>query len=143
MVGEEGEFDWIFEETANQVDAPVALNHFQFCTEYADEYVLLQHETLGYANGNIYTMIRLNKNGSPVFSEMIPLPKMVYGCLFCDVMVNDKMLVLYGGVYDPDYQYVATAAAINQSAEVLWLKENTSSSSIGAAESLSDRYLFL
>lgn len=141
-IGEEGEFEWFFEEAANQVDAPGALKHFQFCAEDADEYVLLQHEVLGYPNGNVYTMIRLSKEGSPVFSEMIPLPKMEFGCLFSNVMVNDKMLVLYGGVCDPDYQYVATAAAINQSAEVLWLKKNSNSSGIGAAESFRNRCFF-
>lgn len=141
-VGEEGEFEWVFEEAANQVDAPKALKHFPFCAEHGDEYVLLQHEALGYPNGNVYTMIRLSKEGSPVFSKMIPLPKMEYGCLFFNVMVNDEMLVLYGGVCDSDYQYVATAAAINPSAEVLWIKEYSNSSGIGAAESFHNRYCF-
>lgn len=103
---------------------------------------MLKLEALGYPNGEIYTMIRLTKEGSPVFSEMIPLPKMEYGCHFFDVMVNDKTLVLYGGVCDPDYQYVATAAAINLSAEVLWLKDYSNFSGFAAAVSLCDRSLF-
>lgn len=81
-VGGKGEFEWIFEGEVNQVNTPGTLKHFEFCTEYANEYVLLQHEALGYPNGNVYTIIRLGKDGSPVFCETIPLSKMEFGCHF-------------------------------------------------------------
>lgn len=141
-VGKKGEYEWVFEGEVNQVDAPGTLKHFEFCTEYADEYVLLQHEALGYPNGNVYTMIRLRKDGLPVFRETIHLSKMEFGCLFSNVMVNGETLVLYGGVCASDYQYIATVAAINKSAEVLWLKENAESVGVGAAGNFNGRYYF-
>lgn len=139
-VGGKGKYEWVFEGEINQVDAPGTLKHFEFCTEYADEYVLLQHEALGYPNGNVYTMIRLRKDGSFVFSETIHLPKMEFGCHFSNVMVNGETLVLYGSVCASDYQYIATVAAINEQAEVLWLKENAESIGVGAAESFNGCY---
>ena len=141
-VGKKGEYEWVFEGEANQVDAPGFLKHFEFCTEYASEYVLLQHEALGYPDGNVYTMIRLTKDGTPIFRENINLPKMEFGCNFSNIIVNKETLILYGGICTSNYQYVATAVAINRQAEVLWLKENVESVGIGAAESYNGCYYF-
>lgn len=65
---------------------------------------------------------------------------MEFGCHFSNVIVNEETLVLYGSVCTSSYQYVATVAAINKQAEVLWLKENAESIGIGAAESFNGCY---
>lgn len=137
-VGENGKYEWEFEEKPSQSKAPGVRKHFEFCTEYADEYVLLQHEAS--EAGNVYSMIRLAKDGSVIFSGSINLPPMKTGCLFTDVMANEDTLVLYGGVCDSNFQYDATVAAINKSAEVLWIKKYTEFVSVGAVGNLRDLY---
>ena len=138
-VGADGKFVWEFEEEPNIVEVPGVRKHFEFCAEYMDEYILVRHEALG-PDGHMYSMIRLGKDGTVILADTIDLPRMEFGCLFTNVMVNEETLVLYGGVCDPDYQYVATFAAINKSAEVLWLKEYAESVGVGAAESLNGLY---
>lgn len=140
-VGKNGKYEWEFEENPAQSKAPGARKHFEFCSEYADEYVLLQHEASPYPDaGNAYSMIRLAKDGSLVFNGSINLPPMEFGCLFNNVMVNEDTLVLYGEVCDSNFEYDATVAAINKSAEVLWIKKYTESVGVGAAGNINDIY---
>lgn len=140
-VGENGTYKWVFEGKPVQANAPGIRKHFEFCAEYADEYVLLQHETWPYPNAsNVYSMIRLAKDGSLICSSPINLPPMEFGCLFNNVIVNGETLVLYGEVCDSNFQYVATVAAINKSAEVLWIKGYAESVGVGAAGNLQDLY---
>lgn len=54
--------------------------------------------------------------------------------------MNDVTLVLYGEVCDSNFEYDATVAAINKSAEVLWIKKYTESVGVGAAGNINDIY---
>lgn len=135
-VDEEGVFAWTFEVEAIQTNVPGGRKYFEFCADLGEGYVLLQHEALGYPNGHIYTQIQLTKDGECLSSKALDLPKMEYGCLFADIAPCDEEFILYGSVYNSEYQYIATTAAIDISAEVLWIQEYEQVVAVTAAANL-------
>ena len=140
-VGKDGTYEWEFEGTPMILERAGMRRYFEFCAEYADEYVLLQYEALPYPDHiTEYSMIRLAKDGSLVFSSPINLPEMKFGCNFKKVMIDKDMLVLCGAIGDSNFQRVATVAAINKSAQVLWIKEYNESVGVDAVEKLNDLY---
>lgn len=132
-VGGDGMFTWKFEAEAIQTNVPGGRKYFEFCADLGEEYVLLQHEALGYPNGHLYTLIQLTKEGNCLSSKALNLPKMEYGCLFTDIAPCDENFILYGSVYNSEYQYIATTAAIDVSADVLWLREYEQGVAVTAA----------